>query len=74
MNRGRRGSDEDFNQRDSAFDPFNGGFSKDRNPSSLIQPIAIDHYKELGKGLGQIPRSPRDAWADEEEDEEMRKK
>lgn len=74
LNKGRKGSDDDFNQRDSAFDPFHGGYNKDRNTPSLIQPIAIDHYAELGKGLGQIPRSPRDAWAEEEEAEELRKK
>jgi len=56
----RRGSDDDMNFRDTGFE------------RGVIHPVAMDPYKELGKGLGQIPKSPRDQWAEEEEDMYMR--
>lgn len=57
----RRDSTDSLNFRDSSFDPMN----KTREP--LIQPIAVDPMRELAKGLGQAPHSPRDMWIDEEE-------
>ena len=49
--RGSTGSNESLNFRDSSFDPMAKTRKHDKN-IPLIQPIAVDPYKELGKGLG----------------------
>lgn len=51
LNNRRKGSDDDLNERDrTGYDMFAKSAAK--GDGSFIQPIAVDHYKELGKGLG----------------------
>ena len=40
----------------------------------LIQPVAVDHMVELGKGLGQLPPDANSLFIDEEEQAEERRR
>lgn len=53
----RRDSTDSLNFRDSAFDPMSvkrggGDLRRAKEYTGLIQPIAVDPMRELGKGLG----------------------
>ena len=74
----RRDSADSLNFRDSAFDPAGrspSGLGDAAREPSLIQPIAVDPMRELGRGLGQLPPDAAQLFLEEEQQiEEQRRK